>query len=142
MGTDITNSGDDSLNFDMIAASIRADAGDLGTFLDVLGGKLLATLPDHVEIQAPKKHKFFKKNEAPADSFGAESITAQIGDERYLIKRNGSSYKALIAQEVRGINLKTEEVELDEWITRLSNCLAELAAKNAKARQALQGLIT
>ncbi|NNN20671.1 MAG: hypothetical protein HKL80_01540, partial [Acidimicrobiales bacterium] len=56
--------------------------------------------------------------------------------------RNGSSYKALIAQEVRGINLKTEEVELDEWITRLSNCLADLAAKNAKARQALQGLIT
>ncbi len=131
------------LSFDMIAASLRADASDVSTFLDVLGGKLLATLPDNVEVDVPKKKRFFGKSEMEATAFKAESISVKLGDEKFFLKRSkGANFKAFVAQEVRGINLRTDELNLDEWILKLSDALSKEAARSEKARKALGGLVT
>lgn len=142
-GTNGGNTPGDELGFDMIAASLRSDASDLATFLDVLGGKLMATLPDNVEVEHPKKKGLFSRKDHSADEFKAESITVVLGDERYLVKRDGKvGFKALIAHEVKGISLKTEELDIDEWIEKLSKALSAQAAKSEKARAALQALLT
>jgi len=46
-------------DFDVLAASLRADARDIGVFFQVLGGKLLSSMPGAVELE--RESGLFKK---------------------------------------------------------------------------------
>jgi hypothetical protein len=126
-------SGGPASDFDLLAASLRADAADLKTFLEVLANKLSGALPNMVRVE--REGGLFKK-EHPV-----QSIRIQIEEHGYEIRRAASGLEARLNHQVRGIVLKNEVMRLDQWIEALSAHLTKHAESSASARIALDQLV-
>ena len=124
---------DPALGFDLVAASIRADASDLRTFMDALAVKLASALPGMVSVQ--REGGLFKKDRQ------VKAIQVQLDDKLYELAKSGTRIEAQVSHEVRGITLKKESVQLDQWINELSRHLARHAESSAEARAALERLV-
>jgi hypothetical protein len=123
------NSYSEGLRFEVLASSLRADAGDTKSFLEVLASKLGNALPTRTAIER-ESHLFSR--EKPV-----KSISIELGEFRYQI---GHLHGALAAQRirvVRGIALKTDALGVDDWLDGLSQALTELAQQSAQDRAAL-----
>ncbi|HUY96626.1 MAG TPA: hypothetical protein VMW47_03230 [Verrucomicrobiae bacterium] len=120
--------------FDRVAASLRADASDLATFLEVLAHKLADALPGGVQVE--RAGGPFRKPKRVV------RLRCDLGDERFQLARQATGLEAVRTQVVRGIALKSEVVTLDAWIDALSAALARSAASNAAASMALSRLVT
>ena len=129
-----TQSDEPGLGFDMVAASIRADARDLGTFLEALAVKLESSLPGLVRVE--REGGLFKK-EHPV-----KAIRVQLEDKFFDVYRSATGLEARIAHQVRVITLKNERTQLDAWISELSHHLARHATTSAEARSALEKMVT
>lgn len=121
----------DDLDFEMLAASLRADARDLTTFTNVLADKLQAALPDRVTV---RRSGFLSRG-------GVRSVTVDLGGTRYDLDANQGHLTARRATAVRGVVLKTEEIPLAAWIDDLSRDLTEEAQQSEGARLALERLL-
>lgn len=127
------NSYGEGLGFEVLASSLRADAGDNKSFLEALAKKLGGALPTRTVIER-ESHLFSR--EKPV-----KSISIELGEFRYQI---GHQHGALAAQRVRivrGIALKTDALGVDDWLDALSQALLELAQQSAQDRAALQRLL-
>lgn len=120
-------------NFDMLAASLRADAADMKTFLEVLAAKLSDALPNMVRVE--REGGLFKKEHR------VQSIRIQIEEHGYEIRRVASGIEARLNHQVRGITLKNEVMRLDHWIEALSEHLTRHAENSATVRSALDDLV-
>ncbi|HEY4098609.1 MAG TPA: hypothetical protein VGM33_24005 [Baekduia sp.] len=118
-------------DFDLLAAALRADARDVDVFFDVLVGKLAEVLPEQVEIERGG----FRGRGDP------KAVTVTLGDRRYEAERDRKRVACRRRTVVRGIALKTEELDLGAWIDGLSADLVDEAARNERARTALEGLL-
>jgi hypothetical protein len=118
-------------DFDLVASALRADAADVDAFFDVLAGKLEQVLPGQVEIErggllgrgAPK------------------AVAVTLGDQVYEARRERRGVACRRRTIVRGIALKSEELDLGSWIDGLSAGLVDEAARSERARVALEGLL-
>ncbi len=119
--------------FEQVAASLRADARDLATFLEVLAQKLEGALPGGVQVD---RAGGFRKPKRVA------RIRCDLGDERFQLAPAAAGLEAVRTRVVRGIALKSEVMPLDAWIDALSQALAQSAATNAAASTALGRLVT
>ncbi len=124
----------DTLSLDMLAAMVRADAGELGTFVTVLGTKLAAALPGHVRCLTGK-HLLRSTPDI-------RRIEVTLDDRVYVLARSSHGLEASIGHVVRGISLRNDKVELGEWIDALCAHLADTASRSASARAALAQLLT
>lgn len=124
----------DDLGFELLASSLRADAGDLGAFMEALATKLEGALPQQTVVQRKSEGLFSKRKRV-------QRISVDMGDQRYELASDGGRVEATCCKAVRGIVLKTEQVPLDEWIDRLSRQLTEAAQQSEQARLALQRLL-
>jgi hypothetical protein len=140
MGDDLVPAADASsdpdLSFDLLAASLRADASELGTFVTVLGAKLVDALPDHVVCERERK-RFLGKGTPDR----IIKIEVTLDDLRFELDDSGKLLETRISHVVRGMRLKSDDVAIDEWIERLSRKLAETAERSAKSRDAIAGLL-
>ena len=124
---------DSGLGFDLLAASIRADATDLTTFMDALAAKLDDALPGMVHVE--REGGLFKKEHR------VKAIRIQLEDRLFDLSKAGAALQAQLSHQVRGVTLKHEIVHLDAWITELSQHLARHAQSSAQARAALERLL-
>ncbi|HEV2458997.1 MAG TPA: hypothetical protein VGS80_11610 [Ktedonobacterales bacterium] len=123
-----------AMGFELLAASLRADAGDTRAFVEALARKLEDALPRRVHID---RHSSLFSHEHPV-----QRIQAQLGEWEYeLICGPGSALDARRTHLVRGVALKSEQIDLDEWIDTLSAELAELAQHSAQDHEALRRLL-
>ena len=123
---------EDMGDFDLLAASLRADSADMQAWVAALGMKLAGALPNRVAL----RH---------GGMFGngpVEGISADFGDWRFLLRLQHGQPVAERTHVVRGIALKTESIALDAWIDALSRALAELAATSARERTAIMRLVS
>lgn len=123
----------DEGSFDMVAAGLRADATDLNAFVEALAVKLEGALPGRVTIA--RQGGLFSRSK------GVREISVDMGDSRYSLVSNGGRIETTRRNEVRGIAIKSEPLELDEWIAALSRELEAAARESADGRQALQRLL-
>jgi hypothetical protein len=117
--------------FDLLAASLRADARDLNSFFEVLAAKLSASFPESTDID----------REGFRGRGRVKSISVGLGEHRYGLERNSGGVTCLRASAVRGIVLKNEELDLDHWINSLSHDLAEAVEQSERGRLALERLL-
>jgi hypothetical protein len=117
--------------FELLAASLRADARDLSTFLEALAGKLSASFPESTTID----------REGFRGRGSVKSISVGLGEHRYELQRRSGSVTCVRARSVRGIVLKSEELGLDDWIDALSRDLTEAAEQSERGRLALERLL-
>jgi hypothetical protein len=118
-------------DFELLAASLRADARDLDAFLEALATKLSASLPESTNVE---REGFRGRGDV-------KSISVELGNHRYGLERTSATVTCLRANAVRGIVLKNEELDLDEWIDSLSHDLAEVAKQSDRGRLALDRLL-
>ena len=117
--------------FELLAASLRADARDLDGFFDALATKLASSFPESTKVD---RDGFRGRGRVHA-------VSVDLGDNRYAIERASGGARATRARSVRGIVLKNEELPLDEWIDELSRDLAESAEQSERGRLALERLL-
>jgi hypothetical protein len=117
--------------FELLAASLRADARDLSAFLEVLAAKLSASFPERTRVD----------REGFRGRGRVKSMSLDLGEHRYSLERDSAGVTCLRAQAVRGIVLKHEESDLNDWIDSLSHDLAEAAEQTERGRIALERLL-
>jgi len=122
------------MDFDLVAAALRADASDIPTFVEVLASKLEHALPAQTRVERRGGGLFSREKRV-------QRIRVDAGTETYELEYTGGGVQAMRANAVRGIVLKREPLPLDAWIESLSRRLAEEAASSEQARLALQRLL-
>lgn len=118
-------------DFELLAASLRADARDLDAFFEALAAKLSGSLPESTKVE----------REGFRGRGRVKSISIELANHRYGLERNSSAVSCLRASAVRGIVLKNEELSIDEWIDSLAHDLAETAEQSDRGRLALDRLL-
>ena len=121
-------------DLDLVAASLRADAGDLEAFVEALAVKLEAALPDQVEVERRGGGLLGGRKRV-------RRIEVTLGDQRYEAEPERGRVTCRRRSVVRGIALKTQELDLDAWIAALSQDLVEEADRSERGRQALARLL-
>jgi hypothetical protein len=125
---------DDDLSFDLDAAGLRADGADLLMGIEVLARKLEEALPQSTRVQRRNK-RLFGGGKIVVD------IEVRLGTTRYGLEVHGDHVHADRSQEVRGVVIKREPLELADWVNGLTAQLREQAADSAQARTALERLV-
>jgi hypothetical protein len=121
-------------DLDALAASLRADASDIGVFFQVLAARLSDSMPGIVSLE--REGGLFKK-EHPV-----KRITVRAGDDVFAAELRGGAVAAHHARAVRGITLRSEELDFQAWLRALLGVLQTRAQGSAEASAALRALVT
>lgn len=124
----------EDIGFELLASSLRADAGDLKAFVEALATKLEGALPERTAVERKSAGLFSKEKRV-------RRITVDMGNNRYQLSADDGRVQATRGTAVRGIVLKTDMLPLDEWIDELSRDLTDEAQRSERARLALQRLL-
>jgi hypothetical protein len=122
----------ESVDLDLLAASLRADTSDLDTFVESLAVKLEDAIPKRVRVDRRRGGMFGPKL--------VRLIVVDLGDQR-LELRASPTLETRRAKLSGGIVLKSEQVDIDAWLAALGEALAAEARRSESTRQALQRLL-
>ncbi|MFJ8015076.1 hypothetical protein [Streptomyces sp. NPDC096339] len=128
-----------AMEVELLAAALRRDSADLDLYTGVLSATLAESLP-------PGAVRVGRRRSLAQRLAGREGAVAELevvlGEQRLSLRVDGGRTTGEIRHEVRGIVLSRRPVGLDEWIDALARGLAEAAASNARAREALERFLT
>jgi hypothetical protein len=128
-------SNDSSLDLDLLAASLRADASDVGVFVESLALKLEEAIPGRVRVQRRRSGLIGAK--------AVKRIAVDLGDLRLeLVAEDKGVLETRYGRVSGGIVLKNETLDTDEWLVALGEALAVEARRNETTRRALERLLT
>ena len=137
-------------DFELLAASLRADATDLRAFVEALAVKLEGALPGAIKVERGGGGLFGggrKRVEQISVGLGSDSFELESDDGRVRCSRRTAKQRLRRHQPtarrtvVRGIALKNEELTLDEWIDAVSRALVAEAESSERGRAALGRLL-
>lgn len=120
-------------DLDLVAASLRADSADLEVFVETLAPKLTEAVPGHVKVER-------KRSLIPGPK-PVRRIEVELGDERFELEHEDGRVACRRRELVRGIALRSEELELGGWIDALSASLVAEADRSGRGREALRQLL-
>lgn len=121
----------DDLSFDLLAGALRADSGDNATFLEVLAEKLESALPGRARLH--------RAGGLLHRSHPVVELVLELGEDRFTIAAPAPGrLEAAHGHLVRGVILKSEPLELSQWIDALSKALVAEAGRSEAARRALE----
>ena len=122
-------------DFDLIAASLRADAADSRGLAEALAVRLETALPTQTRIHR-RSRKLLSREKV------VKAIEVDAGENRYALAVGDSgALETTRSAAVRGIVLKNDPLPLDEWIDSLARDIAEQARASEQGRQALERLL-
>jgi hypothetical protein len=121
------------LDLDLLAASLRADLSDLGTFVESLAVKLEEAVPGRVRVERRRSGLLGGKR--------VRSIALDAGERRLELELAGGALRTRASRLSGGIVLKREPVDPDAWLSQLGEVLAEEARRSEATRRALERLL-
>jgi hypothetical protein len=121
-------------DLDSLAASLRADASDIGVFFQVLAAKLSDAMPGSVDLE--REGGLLKKDHP------VKKLRVHAGDDLFEAELRHGSVTARHAHSVRGITLRSEELDFQSWLRALLGALQGRAQSSADASAALRSLVT
>jgi hypothetical protein len=116
----------------LAAAQLAANGADLRVMLKVLIGQLTEILGDRLQIERAGR---FRKTEE------IESIRIAVGDDTLDAQVDGPTVRCTIGHSSGGIRIRSEQVGMAEWLTRLLGVLQDEAEHSERARQALERIV-
>jgi hypothetical protein len=127
------------MDVELLAAALRRDSSDLNLYAKVLSVNLVDSLP-------PGAVRVERRRSVADRMAGREGTVTELdvslGEQRLLLRVHRERVVAEICKEVRGIVLSRKQTGLDEWIDALARALADAAASNARAREAVERFLT
>jgi hypothetical protein len=121
------------VDMDLLAASLRADSGDLSAFVESLAAKLEEAVPGRVRVDRRRSGMFGPK--------AVRAVAVDLGDRRLELRAERGSVETRCARLSGGIVLKNEVLDTDEWLAVLGNALAAEARRSETTRRALERLL-
>jgi hypothetical protein len=121
-------------DFDLSAASLRADGAELASAVEVLAVKLEDALPGRTRVRRRARRPLSRDKRVSdievnlASCFRLEYEDGRIGCWRQKI--------------VGGISIKRDELELSAWLAALVDELDASSGETARARAELERLLT
>lgn len=123
---------------DLLAAALRADAGDVDTYARVLTETLGTTLPaGMVEVERDRS----MKDRLAGRPGRATAIRIHGRDRSLELEAGRGAPVARIVREVRGVVIARDPVGLDVWLRQLADEITAAAAANATASDALAAFL-
>jgi hypothetical protein len=122
--------GEAQLDVDLLAAALRADAGDLGRFAELLAGKLQEMLPARTRVERRRAGLMGPKQ--------VHRIVLRLDTTQLELRAGDGGLEALRASVSGGIVLKHERIDLDDWLRDLGAALADEAGRSERARATLE----
>jgi len=124
----------DDRDFDLDAASLRADEGDLRISVEVLASKLEQALPSRTKVQRRRGGLLGKGAKRVSE------VLVQLGAVSYRLQVQGEQLEGSRQKEVGGITIKRETLDPSAWVRELTDTLRAEAESSAEARNALARL--
>jgi hypothetical protein len=124
---------DDSYDLNLAAASLRSSSGDTHILLKALCTELADTLGErlHVDRAGGRLRK----------SGDIVAVRIGMGSDTFEAAVDGPLLKCSVGHFSGGIRIRSEPVDVDEWIVRLLGALQAEAAHSENARQALERIV-
>ena len=125
---------DDELGFDLAAASLRADAGELDRAVEVFARKLEDALPGGVRVKRRRRGVLSRATHVAA-------VEVDLGESAFALHNGRHGLVAERTVHVHDMARRTERLDVDAWLAALEAALRERAATSAEARAALERLL-
>jgi hypothetical protein len=124
---------DDSDDLRMAAASLRSNSSDVHILLKALCDELSDTLGErlHIERGGGRFHK----------SDAISSVTISIAGSQFEAVVDGAALQCHVGHVSGGIRIRSETVDIDQWILRLLEALKDEATHSDSARRALENIV-
>jgi hypothetical protein len=124
---------DDSFDLELAAASLRADSADVRILVKVLADQLAAALGPRMTIQRAGGR--FRKSD------DIRSLRVVLDDDQFDAEVDGDALACTIAHSSGGIRIRSQKVEVDQWLSQLLAALKGEAAHSQSVREALEGIV-
>jgi hypothetical protein len=124
---------DESFDLEMAAASLRADGSDVGILVKVLADQLGDALGSRMEVQRAGGR--FRKSDK------VRSIRITMDGDQFDAEVDGTTLRCTIGHSSGGIRIRSQKVDVDEWLARLLTVLKAEAANSQAVRQALESMV-
>jgi hypothetical protein len=124
---------DDSDDLRMAAASLRSNSSDVHILLKALCDELSDTLGErlHIERAGGRFHK----------SDAISSVSISIGGSQFEAAVDGATLQCHVGHVSGGIRIRSEPVDIDQWVLRLLEALKDEATHSDSARRALENIV-
>jgi hypothetical protein len=124
---------DDSCDLSLAAATLRSNSADVHALLKALCAELSDTLGERLRTQRGGGR--LRKSDA------ISSVTITMANNQFEAVVDGAVLRCTVGHFSGGIRIRSESVDMDEWITRLLQSLQAEAAHSDAARQALENIV-
>lgn len=121
--------------FDLPAAALRAEQGQLSTSVEILASTLEQALPQLASVQRRKVGGFRSKQRE------VQRIAVALGEEQFELRRGAQGLQCTRHKVVRGITLSRQSLALADWLTELIAAVTRSAELGERDRIALEGIL-
>lgn len=123
-----------ALEIDVLTSALNINSNDNQQLMELLAQKLERALPNAVDIDREGSIFATKKR--------VREITITFDEYQYqLTCEKNRKLSAKKMKVVRGIALKTTDIEFAQWVTDVAAELARMASESASARDALNKMV-
>jgi hypothetical protein len=123
----------DSFDLELATAALLGDDQDVHTLIKVLARQLSDALGDRVKVE--------RAGGLLHRSDQVRSIQVGIDNNEFRADIQGGSVTCSVGHASGGIRIRSERVEMDDWLRRLLSALQTEAAHSQVARQALENIV-
>jgi hypothetical protein len=123
---------DGAFDLSMAVAQLASNNTDVGIMLKVLVSQLGEVLGDRMVVE--RAGRFRKSDEV-------KSVRIALGDDTLDAVVDGATVRCTIGHSSGGIRIRSQQVGMDEWLTRLLSALQSEAANSERTRAALENLV-
>ncbi|MFD7629904.1 hypothetical protein ACFV7Q_28445 [Streptomyces sp. NPDC059851] len=124
---------------ELLAAALRQDSADLSLYVEVLSANLAESLPPGA-VRVKRRRSMTERLAGRGGSVA--ELHVLLGEQQLSLRMDRGRVAGEIVHEVRGVVLSRRPVDVDEWIDALARSLADAAASSARAREAIERLLT
>lgn len=124
---------DDSYDLALAAATLRSNGTDVQVLLRALTVQLADTLGARLRVKRASGR--LRKSDS------ITSVAIAMGNEQYEATVADSSLACTIGRLSGGIRIRSESVDVDQWLVRLLGALRDEAAHSESARLALENIV-
>ncbi|MFJ3878895.1 hypothetical protein ACIPW5_15680 [Streptomyces sp. NPDC090077] len=123
----------------LLAAALRRDCADVELYAGVLSASLADSLPPGA-VRVSRRRSLARRLAGREGT--VDGLDVVLGERRLSLRTDGGRTTGEVCHEVRGVVLSRRRVGMDEWIGALAGALADAAASNARAREALERFLS
>ena len=124
--------GDAAFDLSMAVSQLASNSTDLRIMLKLLVAQLSEVLGNRITVE--RAGRFRKSDEI-------KSVRVSLGDDTLEAVVEGGTVRCSIGHSSGGIRIRSEQVGMDAWLTRLLTTLQSEAANSEQTRLALENIV-